>query len=177
MKTMKVVTIVMLPPAVCFGLFLTLWPGWRCGARSVSVSAMSTPLPSEPLLSTLIERERRKWGLPKGVIEGLIMVESKFDETAANPESKSKCYRSAKTKAEKQRCGSRGLMQIVGRWHGGEGDSLSQHVARGTAILGRHFRRYGKISKAVAAYNGSGPMARQYARRVIKEAERFGFNG
>ena len=135
---------------------------------------------SEPLLSEVIERERSKWGLPKGLIEGQIFRESKFDgdeKRPFNPESKSQCYRRAKTKAAKQLCGSHGLLQISWRLHGGQSDSLSEHIARGVGILGKHYRKTGDIRKALSAYNGTGKAAKAYAEAVIAEAKHFGFSG
>ena len=108
----------------------------------------------------------------------MIFHESKFDETAFNPESKSKCYRAAKTKEAKQRCASSGLMQIIQGLHGGADDTLEQHIERGVRILGRHFKKNGgSVFRAVAAYNGSGEKSRSYARAVLADARRFGYRG
>ena len=129
-----------------------------------------------PLLSEIIEQERRKWNLPKGIIEGLIFHESKFDETAVNPERESRCYKKAGSDVEREKCSSSGLMQIVYGLHGGSRhERLAEHVARGTAILGRHWRRTHSIVRALSLYNGD--LSGRYAAAVLADAKRFGYRG
>lgn len=133
---------------------------------------------SEPLLSEIIERERAKWGIPKGIIEGQIWHESKFDETAFNPEKHSREYRRAKTKEERERAGAHGLLQTRAIYHGGHrGENVSAQISRGVRFLGTLYAKHRSISVALERYNGRGPAAKRYARAVIKEARHFGYQG
>lgn len=69
--------------------------------------------PEAPALSEVIEAARVKYGLPKGLIEGVIYQESRFDEFAKNPE-KALCQRKS---WPSDHCESRGLMGVVYGFH------------------------------------------------------------
>ena len=178
---MKTITTLLCPPVlagccICAVLLYTLpiRVTWKAPtARSVS---------SEPLLSEIVKREAAKYGLHPAIVFGLINHESRFNDRAFNPEKKSRCYQKARNAVERRSCGSKGLMQVVSRWHGGERDTLEQHIARGVGILGRHYTaakgiRNPQIRAMVALrkYNGTGAAARRYAGNVLREARYFGY--
>lgn len=156
---MKQLMIALLPPTlialvVCAGLCLPQPPR----ASSMPSSGMRAPL-----LSQIIEQERARNGLPKGLIEAIITVESNWDETAYNPETDSECAQSGRSD-----CGSGGLMGVVARWHG-KSKNFADNIRRGAKYLGKCYRRAGSEWGAARRYNGKGRAAEIYANKVIKE--------
>jgi len=129
----------------------------------------------EPLLSQVIEDAANKHHVQKEILMGLIFHESKYDETAFNPEKESRCYKQAKTPKERRRCGSHSLMQIVSKWYGGDRDTWVENIQRGSKILGDCIRRETTIRRGLGCYNGDRTGA--YAAAVIQDAKAFGYKG
>ena len=130
-----------------------------------------------------IDYLQKKWGFPRGYIEAHIDEESgeRWDPRAFNPEKGSRCYRSAKTKKERDRCGSYGLMQVVARWHLDKEtpvtDLFHPIVNLLTAVdkkLGPCYVRTKKSRLGASqCYNGTGAAAAAYARRVDKRFKKW----
>ena len=101
-----------------------------------------------------------RFELPPELILGVISVESRFDHFAVS------------------HVGAHGLMQVMPFWKkelGSEQDSLfdiETNIRYGTAILRIYLDRYGKISRALGAYNGSLGRSK-YPRKVFKHMEQF----
>lgn len=124
---------------------------------------------NETTFSSVIETERGRAQLPRGLIESIIWHESKFDEKAYNPEKESRCYKKAKTKAQKDKCASKGLMQIRAIYHGDASDAFD-NIRRGVrGQLGPCWKKYRSVWGAAYCYNGSGERARKYANAVSRE--------
>lgn len=169
---MKQVMTLAVPP-ILVGLLMccycTEFGSERFRARLISqmsASAYSAPSP-EPLLSQVIEQERRKWNLPKGLIEAVITVESNWNEHAYNPETNSSCARRGR-----KDCASAGLMGLVSRWHGkcATRDYACQ-IRKGAKHLGEGYRATGTVWATACRYNGVGKAAEIYANKVIREFE------
>jgi len=85
----------------------------------------------------------QRFNLPPDLILSVISVESQFDRFAIS------------------HAGARGLMQIMPFWKnklGSKDDNLFEietNIRYGCAILRTYKNRYGKLSRALAAYNGS----------------------
>jgi len=101
-----------------------------------------------------------RFDLSPELLLGVISVESHFDHFAIS------------------KVGARGLMQVMPFWKkklGSEGDNLfniETNIRYGSAILRMYLDRYGKISSALAAYNGS--LGRhKYPQKVFKEMDQF----
>lgn len=132
---------------------------------------------AEPLLSEVIEHQRQKWGLPKGMIEAVIDHETggSWNPLTFNPEKESRCYRNAKTKKERQQCGSYGLMQPVCKYHAPDGKCqdllhpIVSVVAATDGQLGPCFKKTKTVRGALRCYNGKGPKAERYASLAIKK--------
>jgi Transglycosylase SLT domain len=101
-----------------------------------------------------------RYQLSPELILGVIAVESRFDHFAVS------------------NVGARGLMQVMPFWKdqiGSPSDNLfdiSTNIRYGCAIIRHYLNRYGKISKALAAYNGS-PNDRWYPAKVFAQMKRF----
>ena len=129
-----------------------------------------------------IKYQEQSCGLPSGAIAALIEHETggTWDERSYNPEKKSTCYRTAKNSKERERCASRGLTQVVARWHLPEDmevgilDNPVTAVRLGGAKLcGEYRRAKGDLRKAYERFNGTGPGARLYAAKVMNEFKYF----
>jgi len=102
----------------------------------------------------------RRFRLPEALILGVIAVESQFDHFATS------------------QVGARGLMQVMPFWKkklGSERDDLfaiETNIRYGAAILRTYIDRYGKISRALAAYNGS-LGHRRYPEKVLQQMQLF----
>lgn len=162
---MRTIFVVLLPPVVLFVYLVPILMQFPTTHRVPQRAAVAS---SEPLLSDVIERERSKWGLPRGLIEAVISHESKFRLDAFNPETKSRCYKTKTSEADRRRCGSQGLMQVVERWHGPSKD-WTENIEKGSAKLGTCYRRHKNIDKTAACYNGTGKAAKEYAAKVLRE--------
>lgn len=154
------------------GLILVGSASFTCGLRSGPGIAVAPTEPREPLISEIIEQERKANGLPPFLIEALIAHESRFDEFAANPEKKSKCYKLARNSQERSACKSRGLMQVQFKHHGKglefEDDlyRVAENIRRGSAWLGQCYRaKHGNEAKALGCYNGD--VTGRYASAVL----------
>jgi hypothetical protein len=129
-----------------------------------------------------IRFQERSCGLPNGAIAALIEHETggTWDERSYNPEKSSKCYQRAKTQKEKDRCGSRGLTQVVAKWHLPPGVSASLlddpivAVRLGARKLCREYKRAGgDLRLGYERYNGVGKDAVRYSRIVMNEFKYF----
>lgn len=130
--------------------------------------------PKPVTLSDLIETERARHKLPRGMIETVIDHETggTWDPQSFDPERESSCYARARTDKERKACGSYGLMHVVCRlhWDSDHCDELtipSIGLQRGAKRLGECYRRTGKnIRRTFACFNGSGRKAEVYANQV-----------
>ena len=101
-----------------------------------------------------------RYQLSPDLILGVIAVESRFDHFAVS------------------NVGARGLMQVMPFWKdqiGSPSDnlfSIETNIRYGCAIIRHYLDRYGKLSKALAAYNGS-PNDRWYPAKVFAQMKRF----
>jgi hypothetical protein len=101
-----------------------------------------------------------RYELSPELILGVIAVESRFDHFAVS------------------NVGARGLMQVMPFWKdqlGSPSDNLfdiNTNIRYGCAIIRHYLNRYGKLSKALAAYNGS-PNDRWYPTKVFAQMKRF----
>lgn len=101
-----------------------------------------------------------RFDLPHDLILGVISVESQFDHFATSE------------------VGARGLMQVMPFWKkelGSENDNLfdiETNIRYGSAILRTYINRYGKVSRALAAYNGS-LGRKKYPNKVFRQMKRF----
>lgn len=110
---------------------------------------------NKPWLARLTARWAARRGLPASVVAAQIFLESSCRPTAVSKD------------------GSVGLMQVNLRfwgdlYHVTANDMLDpeKSLAVGTSILKRFVQRYG-LWDGVRHYNGSGPRAEKYARRVL----------
>lgn len=143
----------------------------KADRKTVTVEAVGN---RAPLLSEVIEEVRSELGVPRGAIETLIWIESRFKEDAKNEEKESNCYRKAKTKAEKETCASFGLVGAVSRWLPvSERVSLIYYEANVRTLsrgsFARAWRKTHNLEKAFAAHNGSGPKAVRYGALAMAE--------
>ncbi len=101
-----------------------------------------------------------RFELPHNLILGVISVESQFDHFAMSGS------------------GARGLMQVMPFWKkklGSENDNLfdiETNIRYGSAILRMYIDRYNKVSRALAAYNGSLGRSK-YPQKVLRQMQRF----
>ncbi len=101
-----------------------------------------------------------RYQLSPDLILGVIAVESRFDHFAVS------------------NAGARGLMQVMPFWKdqlGSPSDnlfSIETNIRYGCAIIRHYLDRYGKLSKALAAYNGS-LNDRWYPAKVFAQMKRF----
>lgn len=149
----------------CALVFVGLLILMLCGAY---ISKLSSPpnisSSSEPLLSEIIERERAKWGLPKGAIETVIWIESRFNEHALNPELESSCAKNGG-----KDCESVGLMGIRPKFHG-KPKNWIENIEKGARKLGQEYKKHGNdLRMAFARFNGKGWKAKRYAERAMRD--------
>ena len=131
-------------------------------------------------LSDVIEEARSSYQLPRGLIEGVIMVESKFDETAVNFEP-DLCKRK---KWSEDKCASYGLMQVIYGWHKKD-CGLKSHVDLydpetniqcGAKVLSGYLRQErGDVAAALKRFNGI--KGSGYEVKVLSAALHFTRNG
>lgn len=149
----------------------------RSLAAAVAVAAKVAPI---------IERNRQSCELPKFAIDALIEHETDgtWNPKAFNPERDSSCYLSALTEAERLRCGSRGLMQVVYRWHGdgfkmSDLDNPTLNIDLGTQrkLCPCYKKCKGDLRCTYTCWNGSGKKARVFAGKVIRRFERMNRQG
>lgn len=96
--------------AISSSIFLT---GFADRSAAPHLRATLPAVEESPALSKVIEAARVKYHHEKGVLEGIIFVESRFDEKARN-EEKALCARMGWPAEE---CESRGLMGVVYGFH------------------------------------------------------------
>jgi len=102
----------------------------------------------------------QRFDLSPELILSVISVESQFDHFAIS------------------NAGARGLMQVMPFWKeklGSKDDNLFEietNIRYGCAILRMYKNRYGKLSRALAAYNGS-LGNKKYPARVYAQMKRF----
>jgi len=102
----------------------------------------------------------QRFDLSPELILSVIAVESQFDHFAIS------------------NVGARGLMQVMPFWKeklGSKDDNLFEietNIRYGCAILSMYKKRYGKLSRALAAYNGS-LGDKKYPARVYARMKRF----
>lgn len=165
---------------------------WMCAVLGIiAVKIADTPLKLQharklPVTEWTVGKEIRlqeeKCNLPHGSIAAQVEHETigTWDEKIFNPEKNSACYRRAKTEAERKRCGSRGLMQVVAYWHLKPNEDAKlledpiENVRRGAKKLCESYKKAkGDLRKAYELYNGTGPRARLYAQNVMIEFKYF----
>ncbi len=133
-------------------------------AAARRIAAQIRPYVSDDATAETIARwvdvYSRRFRLPDALILAVIAVESQFDHFATS------------------RIGARGLMQVMPFWKkklGSERDNLfaiETNIRYGAAILRTYIDRYGKVSRALAAYNGS-LGRRSYAEKVLQQMRLF----
>jgi len=133
-------------------------------AAARRIAAQIRPYVSDDVTAETIARwvdvYSRRFRLPEALILAVIAVESQFDHFATS------------------RIGARGLMQVMPFWKkklGSEHDDLfaiETNIRYGAAILRTYIDRYGKISRALAAYNGSLGKHR-YSEKVLRQMRLF----
>jgi len=102
----------------------------------------------------------QRFNLSPELILSVIAVESQFDHFAIS------------------NVGARGLMQVMPFWKeklGSKDDNLFEietNIRYGCAILSMYKHRYGSLSRALAAYNGSLGTTR-YTARIYAQMKRF----
>jgi len=148
-----------------------LRPAFEAGEQDVvpverlkDISALIRPYVTDESTAETMARwvyvYAERFKLPPALILGVISVESRFDHFAVS------------------NVGAHGLMQVMPFWKkelGSEQDSLfdiETNIRYGAAILRIYIDRYGKISRALGAYNGSLGRSK-YPRKVFKQVERF----
>lgn len=162
------------------GIPIMMWGPERSHA-SIQVLKGDSPAPKkEETPSVVIERIRRAYGMPKGLLEGLIQHESKWDEKAYTRE-KSLCRK--KGKWTEPNCYAHGLTQIVLGYHGSRCRTDSRgllvwkrNILCGGTYLGESYRKaHGNVRLALAYFNGD--RSGRYAAKVLTAARKFGYRG
>jgi len=132
---------------------------WMQDLETVIQSVVADPEEAETIARWVYLYSRRH-NLSPELILAVIAVESHFDRFAVS------------------NVGARGLMQIMPFWKkelGSKEDNLfniETNIRYGSAILRIYLNRYGKMSRALAAYNGS--LGRQkYPNKVFAKMKRF----
>lgn len=128
-------------------------------------------------LADMIETERARYQLPRGMIEAVIDHETggTWDPESYDPEVNSRCYLRARTDAERKACGSYGLMHTVCslHWDSAHCDELTIPkigLQRGVKMLGESYKKAkGDKFKTFALYNGRGQKAERYARILMEK--------
>lgn len=101
-----------------------------------------------------------RFELSPELVLGVIAVESQFDHFAIS------------------NVGARGLMQVMPFWKdelGSPSDNLFEietNIRYGCAIIGQYLKRYKRVDKALAAYNGS-LGKNKYPNKVFAQMRRF----
>lgn len=101
-----------------------------------------------------------RFELSPELVLGVISVESQFDHFAIS------------------NVGARGLMQVMPFWKdelGSVNDNLFEietNIRYGCAIIGHYLKRYKRVDKALAAYNGSLGQSK-YPNKVFAQMRRF----
>lgn len=109
--------------------------------------------------------------MPRGSVIAVAWKETKFDPTAVNPEKASKCYRNAKTNAERERCKSTGIMQTAIRYFGHSDDPYMQIRIGVRKKLCPSWVKHQSLRLAYRDWNGIGAQAERYADEAMKDFE------
>ncbi|MFQ5355439.1 MAG: lytic transglycosylase domain-containing protein [Mariprofundaceae bacterium] len=132
---------------------------WMQDLGTVIQSVVPDPEEAEAIARWVYLYSKRH-DLSPELILAVIAVESHFDRFAVS------------------NVGARGLMQIMPFWKkelGSKEDNLfniETNIRYGSAILRIYLNRYGKMSKALAAYNGS-LGRKKYPNKVFAKMKRF----
>jgi hypothetical protein len=113
--------------------------------------------PNKGQVGQMIEQAAAKYGVPVNILKAVAWNESRWDAGAVGDHGK-----------------SHGVMQIYQNAHpqayqGAEnvGNSTAKNIEYGAKLLRTLHDRYGSWDMAVKRYNGSGPMADNYAVKVM----------